>query len=199
MASSTDSSNRWLMWGFLGCGALSVVCCGMCGGMTFFGMQLKEEQVCAQLAVHPGVQTRVGTQVSCAIAWDALTRSSSDSDTLPYNVVGTNGSVLLDVASVAEGGDSERIIRVTVIQDDGTYVPLEDGSGAPAVPPAGATVRIVEIAEDDAYYNDRGTLVNRRCTVGDDVQPSSAGGGWLAGTFQCGGTDNPYFYKVKVE
>ena len=196
---SSDSSTSWLKWGFVGCGALSVVCCGVCSGMTFFGTQLKEEQVCAQLAVHPGVQTLVGSQVSCEIAWSALARSSSDSDMLPYTVVGTQGSVLLDVAAVSEGGDSERIVRVTVIEDDGTYVPVEDGSDAPTVPAAGTVVRIVEIAEDDAYHGDRGTLVNRRCTVGDDVRPSSAGGGWLAGTFQCGGTDNPYFYKVKVE
>jgi hypothetical protein len=201
MSTNASSSTGWFKWGALGCGVLSVACCGLCGGATFFGARLTEEQTCTALAEHPAVTALVGAQLSCEIAWDSLGQSASDADTLPYRVVGAQAPALLDVTTESLGADAEQITRVVVIQTDGTRVPLDDvvGGGGAAVPPAGATVRIVEIAEDDAYYGDRGTLVNRRCTVGDDVQASSAGGGWLAGTFQCGGTDNPYFYKVKVE
>ena len=206
MSNEGTSSTGWVKWGALGCGVLSIACCGICSGATFFGMDLTEEQTCAALADHPGVTKQVGTQLTCEIAWDSLARSSADSDTLPYRVIGDKGPALLDVSTESLGADAEAITGVTLIQADGTRVSLDGDpaqvggvEGGVAVPTAGATVRIVEIASDDAYFNDRGTLVNRQCVVGEDVAPSSAGGGWLAGTFACGGTDNPYFYKVKVE
>lgn len=63
--------------------------------------------------------------------------------------------------------------------------------------PSGARVKILDVAPDDAYFSDKGTIIGKSCTL---QEPSSVkDGGWQGGSVNCDGGDSYYFYKAAYQ
>lgn len=120
-------------------------------------------------------------------------KSCTTQEETSYKEVGWHGG------SVSCGVDSYYFYKAG-LSDQG---PGSGGSGQ-AVPkgvamsavPAGIRVKLLDLSPDDAYYSDKAAIVGQHCVTKDATTDN--GGGWHGGAIVCG-TNDYYFYKVKLE
>jgi len=97
------------------------------------------------------------------------------------------------------------VSAASIAQQLGTTIKLDgSGSALSAAPTdalrrsvlAGEAVRIVGLAPEDAYYEDRGGIVGKACYPTDDMSQNADG--WHGGPMKCRDGDDYYFYKVAL-
>ncbi len=62
---------------------------------------------------------------------------------------------------------------------------------------AGSVISVMDIAPDDAYYADRGSIIGQSCTVVSGLTPTDGGGDWYGGDVNCSNGSYYYFFKMK--
>jgi hypothetical protein len=73
------------------------------------------------------------------------------------------------------------------------------GKSTAATIPAGKAVVIVDISEEDAYFDQKDALVGKTGKVSEGLKTSSAGKGWYGGeVVMDGGLGSKYFYAVAL-
>ena len=85
----------FIFGGILGVG---LVCCGICGGLGYFSMEVIEEEIAASLSENPVIQTHIGEVKNAEInLWDSIREEirnptdGEDESWLVVNVEGTKG------------------------------------------------------------------------------------------------------------
>ena len=107
--------------------------------------------------------------------------------------------------SCADGSSYYFYKAAYVVQGLGAVGGAVGGGGAAAIAGdrvmhqvrKGIRVRVLDIASDDAYYSDRGSIIGKRCTT--DEPSSYKEGGWQGGQVRCDDGSSYYFYKAAYE
>jgi hypothetical protein len=106
---------------------------------------------------------------------------------------------------VMDGGLGSKYFYAVALSTDGAPAPVIStpikvaGKSTATTIPAGKSVVIVDISEEDAYFNEKDALVGKTGKVKGELKTSSAGKGWYGGEVAMdGGLGTKYFYAVAI-
>lgn len=93
-ASDKPRNIRWGCWIFSILGVGMLMCCGLCGGLILFGIQLMNQEVESELADNPAIIENIGEIQTLETQWLESAENSGESDEtiFVYRVQGTKGS-----------------------------------------------------------------------------------------------------------
>lgn len=143
------------------------------------GSRIRIEEISPEDAYYPGSEY-VG--LDCT-AGEGMT----------HNGAGFHGGPM-----TCDGGQSFYFYKVAVVAigTSGSSSSSSGGGRSYAALSSGTRVTIVEIAADDAYYGDRGSIVGQSCVTADAT--SYNGDGWHGGSINCDNGESYYFYKAAL-
>ena len=104
-----------------------------------------------------------------------------------------NGDGWQGGAATCDGGTSYYFFKAAYQDLGAGTAPVADGRIDHQVP-AGARVKVIDIATDDAYYSDKASIVGKLCTLSE--ASSFKEGGWQGGQVSCDDGVSYYFYKA---
>ncbi len=100
-----------------------LVCCGLCGGLGYFGMNVFSEQVANELRDNPILREHIGEIQSFTLNFTATAAHDSE-DVFVFDVQGSKGQGVVTAESQTIPDDSEAVISATLRLPTGEVIDL---------------------------------------------------------------------------